>query len=416
MPDITRILSEYFDSFYPKEKHEALRENRIDRMRMILDRLGHPERAFKTIHIAGSKGKGTTSYLIAKALSEKGHKTALFLSPHVYDIRERFSYVDLFFSDREYSEALDEIKKRMNGFEIPEEYGPKSPTTFEMYLSYALVLFREAKIEYAVIETGIGGRLDATNALTPIYTLITEIELEHTNILGDTIEKIAYEKGGIIKRGIPVFVSNIDERALGVIEKIAKEKESPLYMLSSWNEIRPSSSDTLSEKEEEDRRLALFSLYKMGLIKKGDRLNLSINLPARFEIRKLDNLNLIIDGAHTPSSIENLILFIEKEKKYRDLTLIFSLTEGKNIERITSILFPHFKRIAVTGTGSFKKSPIDEIYSIGEKWAKECSEYRKIPKPREAISWALSKKKDILITGSFYLASEIDSALRREDA
>ena len=154
MCTISTTLNEFFDSYSPSLS-TSLRENRLNRMRLLLERLGNPERNIKMIHIAGSKGKGTTASFLSWIMNAYNLKTGLYLSPHVYDIRERFTLGTRFFSDDLYKETLIEVKNKLMGFSLPLVYGPEKPTTFELYTAYAYVLFKNAGCRYGVIETGL---------------------------------------------------------------------------------------------------------------------------------------------------------------------------------------------------------------------------------------------------------------------
>lgn len=184
--------------------------------------LGNPHKAYKTIHIAGTNGKGSVSHLLAAILQQAGYKVGLYTSPHLIDFRERI---------------------RVNGQMIPQDYvvdfverhrtifEPLHPSFFELASSMAFDYFRSEKVDYAIIEVGMGGRLDSTNIITPILSIITNISLDHTQFLGDTVEKIAYEKAGIIKKGVPVVIGEADDESVSkVLATAAKKCGSPVCL------------------------------------------------------------------------------------------------------------------------------------------------------------------------------------------
>lgn len=184
--------------------------------------LGNPHKAYKTIHIAGTNGKGSVSHLLAAILQQAGYKVGLYTSPHLIDFRERI---------------------RVNGQMIPQDYvvdfverhrtifEPLHPSFFELTSSMAFDYFRSEKVDYAIIEVGMGGRLDSTNIITPILSIITNISLDHTQFLGDTVEKIAYEKAGIIKKGVPVVIGETDDESVSkVLATAAKKCGSPVCL------------------------------------------------------------------------------------------------------------------------------------------------------------------------------------------
>lgn len=221
------------DSLTNLEKRTTytVREYRLDRMKALLDYIGNPQENYKTIHIAGSKGKGSTAALIANALSAVGKKTGLYMSPHLINYRERFTLSGTFIEDKILIEAANIFTNMIHDFTFDDESGRSNPTTFEIYTSYAFFLFQYINCEIAVIETGLGGRLDATNIITPILSIITPIELEHTAILGNTISKIAFEKSKIIKQHVPVCISRQTIAAREVLEHEATVQQSHLYDL-----------------------------------------------------------------------------------------------------------------------------------------------------------------------------------------
>lgn len=231
MSSISDTLESFFDSYMPSLS-SSLRENRLERMSLLLDHLGNPEKSFQTIHIAGSKGKGSTATFLSALLEKKGYSVGLYLSPHVYDIRERFTIASRFFSDEEYTLALEELQEKLSSFSLPSSLGPEKPTTFELYTAYAYLLFKRKGCKWAVIETGLGGRLDATNTISPYATLFTPIELEHTKILGSTLTEIAREKAGIMREGVPSFSFPQREEAEKELKRNAEEIGSPLSFLS----------------------------------------------------------------------------------------------------------------------------------------------------------------------------------------
>ena len=240
-------LETVFDSFCPSLPEARIRDNRLERMVRLLDLIGHPEESYKTYHTAGSKGKGTTSMYLASLLEGAGRRCGLYTSPHMYTIRERFMLPSGFFSDELYTETASKLLDLVSSFTLPEDLGSEKPTTFEMYTAYGYMLFREAGCTDAVIETGLGGRLDATNTITPEAVILTPIELEHTQVLGDTIAKIALEKAKIIRPGVPVFVSRQRKEAMDVFRKEAMENNATFFTFDDC--IKSFSSETTKTGE-----------------------------------------------------------------------------------------------------------------------------------------------------------------------
>lgn len=202
-------------------------KNTLEHTRAFMGRLGNPQNKFKIIHVAGSNGKGSVCAAIDSVLRESGRKTGLFTSPHLVHIEERFAVDGAPCTREEFVQAAETVKQTVT--EMVRE-GLPHPTFFEYIFAVGMVIFAEKKVEYAVLETGLGGRLDATNIVEhPCLTVITSISLEHTEILGDTVEKIAAEKAGILKPGVPVVYDASEPEACHVIERRAAELDCQTY-------------------------------------------------------------------------------------------------------------------------------------------------------------------------------------------
>ena len=423
MSSISDTLESFFDSYMPSLS-SSLRENRLERMSLLLDHLGNPEKTFKTIHIAGSKGKGSTATFLSALLEGKGYSVGLYLSPHVYDIRERFTLASRFFSDEEYTLALEELQEKLSSFSLPSSLGPEKPTTFELYTAYAYLLFKRKGCSWAVIETGLGGRLDATNTISPYATLFTPIELEHTKILGSTLTEIAREKAGIMREGVPSFSFPQREEAEKELKRNAEEIGSPLSFLSI--DINKTIDDKIKIKSftssivKADLYFAYTVLCLLGLIDKKDTFDLShISLPARFQLARINtgkySIPIVLDGAHTPDSALHLKESFSKEFTHRKAMLIFSTAQDKDYRAIADILLSFSDECFVTGLGEWKKGDPDMIYSyIKEKYPEKKVFLEK--DIRKALIRAVRRheSRPIVVAGSFYLASNAKKTLEED--
>ncbi len=234
-PPITNVdeTFAYFESFTNLEKVKLTnrqRSFRLDRIETLLAYFDDPHNSFKSFHIAGTKGKGSTAAMLASILESDGHRTGLYTSPHVSSYLERINVALLPPEESMLVCLANRIRERIES--LPSDLpGDFPPTTFELLTLLAFLVFRESRCEYAVLETGIGGRLDATNVVSPEASLLTPLDLEHTELLGDTIEQIAVEKGGIIKPGVPAFCGYQSESAKKIFRDICRERGAPLYFL-----------------------------------------------------------------------------------------------------------------------------------------------------------------------------------------
>ncbi len=434
-------IDDFFNSFTPSFGGGQLRENRLKRMELLLNKLGHPENSFSSYHIAGSKGKGTTASYLAKLIEQSGKKCGLYMSPHVYDIRERFTNATKFFSDSDYIKTSNELEESIRNFAFSEELGPKLPTTFELYTAYGYLLFKNTGCTEAVIETGLGGRLDATNTLKPKAVIFTNIELEHTEILGSTFEEIANEKLGIMRENVPTFYTQ--EKLYPLLEKHNSKYNCPLYFFKGEIDIEKGmvnhNPDYLEYQTNENTKLkianeskiilfdalyACFIAKTLGILSNNEIIDLTdVNLPARFEKLYINNgtnkITIIFDGAHTPSScheaLDSLKRFLANSyDKEIEPVLIFSAAEGKKIEEIGKDIFPFFKRIIISSLGKYKKSKPEEIELIARKIAPSSNITLNIDSKNAATNAIeeVAPNGCIIVLGSFYLCSEIKKALK----
>ena len=224
LPSIQKLES-WIDSYLNFEKTPKKNIFWLDTMRFFCEKFGQPQNFAPCFHVAGSKGKGSVSSFIASILDEAGYKTGLYTSPHILDFIERVSSPRGPFEEEAYDRAVQEIMDGVQSISQEELPGQRPITWFELVTLFSFLVFRQAKVDYSVFEVGLGGRLDSTNVINPKVSVITPIELEHTEFLGDTLEKIAYEKGGIIKKNTPVVIYRQQPNVRKVFEKIAAEKQ-----------------------------------------------------------------------------------------------------------------------------------------------------------------------------------------------
>jgi dihydrofolate synthase/folylpolyglutamate synthase len=431
----------WLGQFINLERGQTHKSFQLERMQLMAEIAGHPEKSAPVIHIAGSKGKGSVCSMIASILQSAGMKTAKYMSPHVVDYRERITLNGNYFDEEIYLSAAYELAEittqLMNG--QYESFNPNAdgeePTFFELLTLYFFLCARKAKADVMVLETGMGGRLDATNIADPLVSVITIIELEHQVYLGNTLSEIAGEKAGIIKKGRPVVLASQEDEALNVFQKTAADKDSPLFYLPNLIEIKNitlnvhSTNFLLVDKtsgesieisvpipgavQAENAAMAYLAVKKAFPAISNETITKGISLLkmiGRFE-QLSEHPVLIIDGAHTKKSID-LCSKTFTSLYGREGILIFGCAAGKDVSSMAKTLIGCFKIIIITTPGTFKISDPTLIYETFTSLPNNTlTEIIFIKDTAAAVHHALHLAKEknlpILGTGSFYLAAEI---------
>lgn len=443
--DSLLVFQDWLESYLNFEKLPQKNLFWLDTMQYLCTRFNNPEKTYKKIHIAGSKGKGSVSTFAASILTEYGKTCGLYTSPHIMNFSERIgtSYGTL--TEEVYEKAVKEIIPLVDSI-IPQNLpNEREPTWFELVTLFSFLCFKHLQADWAVFETGMGGRLDATNVIYPEICIITPIELEHTEYLGDTLEKIAFEKAGIMKAGIPVIVSEQKPEVLGVLKEHAEKIGSPLIRLS---DVLEKSSYTYSEdcmyislqfktlfSRPIQTKLHLLGDFQVknaamacAAVKKAipniseDCIERGLSkayLPGRFEIISSKHTPpIIMDGAHTVNSISCTLKTLYEvygsllqEKRAH---LLFACASDKNSKLIAELFFIDntFSTITLTRPGIIKEANLPILHeSFIQADKHKDSAISLIGDHEEAIKLAFEQaKKDnalLLITGSFYLLAEV---------
>ncbi len=432
----------YIESFTNLERNPAgsRTEYKLERMAYMLEACGHPERSFRAVHIAGSKGKGSTAAITARILKELGYKTGMFTSPHLITYKERITLSGDFFPDDVYIRNTELIKEMLECGKLTGKMG--QPTTFELLTLLAFLIFKEQGCRWAVLETGMGGRLDATNLIVPEVSIITPIELEHCDVLGDTLEKIAFEKAGIIKQGVPAVVQHQRPEALEVLRRRAEELKSTFIYADDHIKIEDlrlgpeGSTFTLSMDGREygiatnltgdfqcdNIASSLLALSRiMPDIDMHKTLNALKNIPleGRMEIAGTEP-PVVVDGSHTAYSIQRLLDSCKKIFGTGGV-LVFGSVKGKNYQAMLDLLVPCFDEVIISEPQGFKETDVKAVYNYAKSLCDAGQRYGKPlyleSVPEKALELALSKaseiggKKPVVVTGSFYLAGAIKKYL-----
>lgn len=285
----------------------------------LSEHFGHPERSFSSVHIAGTNGKGSVTTKIARSCTLSGLKTGLFTSPHLFAFEERVQIDNVLISKEQVIEKLSLI------FEVVDQKG-LNVTFFEIVTFLAFLYFREEKVDIAIIETGLGGRLDATNVLSPLLSIITTISREHVQQLGETLEEIAYEKAGIIKRKIPVVIGP-KAKLKPILEK-ARKMASPIYLVKDAHQFYDAENRAIAEKALEvlSNKLALNAAAIEEGIKQRPK--------CRFELKE----NILFDVAHNPHGFLRLKEALKMHYPNKKLRFVVGMSPTKEIEACLEII------------------------------------------------------------------------------
>ncbi|WDN88391.1 dihydrofolate synthase / folylpolyglutamate synthase [Desulfosarcina sp. BuS5] len=397
----------------------------LDTIRSILDDLGNPQERFACIHVAGTNGKGSIASAIASILFTSGYKAGLYTSPHLVKFNERISINNKNISDNNVVASYNAVKNA--------DYGTREPTFFEFATAMALYEFGKEEVEWAVIETGMGGRLDATNILNPEISIISNIALEHQFYLGNTIAQIAGEKGGIIKESTPVVSGARQKSAKDVIKDIAKQHSAPLYFSGDDFRIRKTQKGMFSyfglEKEWHNIRPGLpgehqidnaaivlavceilrsngldlpFSKIREGL--------LNTQWPGRLEI-VCQSPVVILDGAHNLVASKMLADYLSQNMAGKKITLVVGILDDKPYEDMLRCLIPVCSRVILTQPEIDRSLSPDQLYPVAEKMISDVS---MIPDVGEAVKHAVDTvlpDEAVCIAGSLYVVGEAKEAL-----
>ncbi len=404
----------------------------LARMEWMMERLGQPQKKIKAIHVAGTNGKGSTVSYIRNMLQEAGYTVGTFTSPYVETFNERISVNGQPISNDEIVTLLKVIKPLADELEGTELGGP---TEFEVITAMALNYFAEnPDIDFLIMEVGLGGKLDSTNVITPLVSIITSIGFDHMNILGDTIEKISGEKAGIIKQNVPVVSAVEQQEAIEVINAKAKETNSPIYQLGqdffiSDHKHKNGESFTLKAHQKTFNNLTIAMkgthqvrnaslavmtiniLKNRGIVQIGDQ-ELAAGLEKTKWIGRFEEISkkplIILDGAHNPEGIKSLVDTIQAHLKGKEIHIIFSALHDKKLDTMISQLEAVAQNLTFTTFDFPRAASSKELYENSSKG----ETIAMIDNWMEAVKTELAKvtaeKNSVLvITGSLYFISEV---------
>ena len=430
--NMTYEEAEAYINSVPKFTSKNKPENTME----LIRRLGHPERHMKVIHVAGTNGKGSVCAFLSSMLTEGGKRTGLFTSPHLVKINERFQINNEPVSDEIFLDAYERVMKLV---EEMQKDGFYHPAYFELLFAIGMVIFEEAQVEYLILETGLGGRLDATNIVEkPVVTVITSISLDHTEILGDTIEEIAGENAGIIKQGIPIVYDGREKRAEKVILQKAEEQNAkavPLYeeKLSIQGSTDHSVDYLFDESFYQGHvitvpylapyqvRNSALALLAMEEIDPQREIGLETRLQAIRDTRWQGRMEtvlpgVIVDGAHNEDGVHEFVRTLRQVGSSRRIVMLFSAVVEKNYEEMVHTICDTgcIQEVVVTEIHGSRIVPAEELAAVFRKFTSV--PVTAISSIEEAFDTAMEKKGEGLLfcVGSLYLVGEVKKVIEEK--
>ncbi len=404
----------------------------LERINCIVEELGHPQKNYKIVHVGGTNGKGSVCRVIGSILEKAGYKVGIYVSPHLQRFSERIIINNKEISEDEIVLLVEKIKPIIDDMLSKDNV----PTFFEIVTAMAFQYFSDKEIDFAIVEVGLGGRFDATNVVEPMVSVITNVSMEHEEILGKEISDIAFEKAGIIKKNVPVVTSAKDE-AYKIIENVAEEKNSQLCSINDENWTRIINDD-ISQEFFISGFLEDYSIQTSMMGKfQGENIALAISAieflqcngiyisdaniydgvkvavnPGRMEILKFKPI-VLLDGAHNSAGMLKLRESLKNDFNYDKLIVVIGILSDKNISSLISIILPIADNVIVTKPQSDRAfNPVELKEMIEEEVYRNMAYTNKVvikEKISEAIDYAeliAEKNSLICITGSLYTVGE----------
>ncbi|WAA11590.1 bifunctional folylpolyglutamate synthase/dihydrofolate synthase [Fervidibacillus halotolerans] len=410
----------------------------LKRMQWMMERLDYPERRLRTIHIGGTNGKGSTTAFLRSILQEAGFEVGTFTSPYIETFHERISVNGQPIQDEDLVKAATVIKPLADEL---KDSSLGAPTEFELITAICFYYFANIHpVDFVLVEVGLGGRLDSTNIIHPLLSIITNIGYDHMHILGSTIDQIAREKAGIIKNGVPVITASLNEQAKKIIEEKAKEKKSKLYEFGNhfradniqkgnfqeqftvttlFHQYESLAISLLGTHQIRNASVAvmaaeLLNTYYSFVIEKEAIYNglKKATWPGRFEILS-KNPAIVLDGAHNKEGLESLILTAKRHFPDKKGTVLFTALHDKPLEMMVQQLDRTDYHIVFTQFSFPRASKVDDLYRISNSTRKELA-----PDWQQYLEQkirTLHNDELLIVTGSLYFISEVKAFLSNKE-
>ncbi|ERI89599.1 protein FolC [Clostridiales bacterium oral taxon 876 str. F0540] len=409
----------------------------LERTEKILELLGNPHKKLRCIHIAGTNGKGSTTAMLAEILKAAGYKVGMYTSPFLEEFEERIQINGVNIPKEDLSNIVTDVSKAVDKV---LQLGYEHPTEFEIITCAMFLYFYNQKVDYAVVEVGLGGRLDSTNVIIPVLSIITSISYDHMKILGNTLAEIAYEKAGIIKEGIPLVMYPQLEESYKVIKKICEDRNSKLIEVKEQSvrfiDVINHNQNLLQEIEiNTDEKYYKVDLSLLG---KHQLLNCAVALHAVEELNKLganlceadiinglnkvkwpgrleimsDNPLVVIDGAHNIDGIRKLAESIDYYFKYNDIILILGILADKQVEAMINVIAPKAKKIIAVTPNSERAELAKDLSEEIMKVNKNVEVIEDYAKAYEKALRYCNKEDMLLISGSLYMIGDMRKIIK----
>jgi dihydrofolate synthase / folylpolyglutamate synthase len=394
----------------------------LERIGVLLEALGNPQQAFRIVHVAGTNGKGSTCAMIESGLRAAGYRTGLFTSPHLVEPTERIQVAGRPVGAGQFAAAFDQVHACAETL-LRLERIDLHPTYFESVTAMAMVVFRECGVETAVLEVGLGGRLDATNVVTPELCVVTPVDFDHEAYLGKSLESIAAEKAGILKPGARAVFARQRAEAEGVLEARAAAVGAAVTHSSEvaisgvtqhargsdflWDGS-PVSCPLAGEHQLENARTAIAALWQLGVAPAAIRQGIAQTAwPGRLE-RVAVNPEIVLDGAHNPASARALAAYLDRFYEPRRVWLIYGAMRDKAVEEMAAILFPRAGHVIVTAPAQARALRPESIRGLADH-----GDIQVAANIEAALATAAegSPEDAIFVTGSLFLVGEARALL-----
>jgi dihydrofolate synthase/folylpolyglutamate synthase len=384
----------------------------LQNIQAICAALGHPEHAFRSIHVAGTNGKGSVTAMVDAALRHAGHRTARYTSPHLIRLNERFAVDGRPIGDAELLATIASVRRVVDSLVADRELDTQ-PTFFEVTTAVAFEWFRRASVELAVIEVGLGGRLDATNVITPEVSAITSIAYDHQLYLGTDLASIAREKAGIIKRGIPVVVGEVDAEAFSAIEEVARANQAPLVTAAA-SDVGDLEVGLSGSHQRSNAAIALRILE--CLVNRGVPIGRAAIVQAightqwagRLDLRRLaDGREILMDAAHNAAGAQALARYLDSLPG-GPLPLVFAAMRDKDVAAMFRALLPSVGALILTRADNPRSADPEALARVAREIAPSLAVDVE-PSLSEALelAWQRSRVNRIVAAGSIFLLGDV---------